>query len=98
MAEKWHDINAPGVWQKPDKDKPAPESNKPSDAADDPPPEPQKPLVKLSEGKFVPPDEGVEINKKCQSRSVSNTSTIPPNQCKRSPSAFIQIIKTPPAI
>jgi uncharacterized protein (TIGR02594 family) len=65
MAEKWHDINAPGFWQKPDKDKPAPESNKPPDAADDPPPEPQNPLVKLSEGKFVPPAEGAEINKKC---------------------------------
>jgi hypothetical protein len=65
MADKWHDINAPGTWQKPDPDKPTPESNKPADAAKDAPPEPQKPLIKLSEGKFVPPDEGTEINKKC---------------------------------
>jgi peptidoglycan hydrolase-like protein with peptidoglycan-binding domain len=71
MAEKWHDINAPGVWQKPNQD--ATKSGtgsgttQPADATDaaDDTPQDQKPLVKLSEGKFVPPDEGVEINKKC---------------------------------
>ena len=65
MADKWHDINAPGVWRKPNTDKPVPESNKPSGAGDDAPQENKKPLVKLSEGKFVPPAEGTEINKKC---------------------------------
>jgi hypothetical protein len=68
MAEKWHDINAPGVWRKPDQD--ATKSGtgsgttQPADAAEDAPQEKQ-PLVKLSEGKFIPPDEGAEINKKC---------------------------------
>jgi GH24 family phage-related lysozyme (muramidase) len=65
MADKWHDINAPGVWQKPNQDTPQSGSTQPADAAEDAPPEPPKPLVKLSEGKFVPPDEGTEINKKC---------------------------------
>jgi len=65
MADKWHDINAPGVWQKPKQDTPQSGSTQPADAADDAPPVPPKPLVKLSEGKFVPPDEGTEINKKC---------------------------------
>jgi peptidoglycan hydrolase-like protein with peptidoglycan-binding domain len=71
MAEKWHDINAPGVWRKPNQDSTksgtglgATQSADATDAAEDAPQE-QKPLVKLSEGKFVPPDEGVEINKKC---------------------------------
>ena len=61
MSEPWHDINAPGLRQKPKK----PESNKPAVTDDVPPPPPKKPLVKLSDGKFVPPDEGAEINKKC---------------------------------
>jgi peptidoglycan hydrolase-like protein with peptidoglycan-binding domain len=65
MADKWHDINAPGVWQKPNQDTPQSGSTQPADAAEDAPPEPPRPLVKLSEGKFVPPDEGTEINKKC---------------------------------
>jgi predicted chitinase/peptidoglycan hydrolase-like protein with peptidoglycan-binding domain len=63
MADKWHDINNPGAWQKPEK--PESGSGKPADPDDNVPPEPQKPLVKLSEGKFVPPAEGAEINKKC---------------------------------
>jgi peptidoglycan hydrolase-like protein with peptidoglycan-binding domain len=62
MADKWHDINNPGAWRKPEK--PESGSGKPADP-DDAPPEPQKPLVKLSEGKFVPPAEGTAINKKC---------------------------------
>ncbi|MGB7567344.1 MAG: peptidoglycan-binding protein, partial [Chitinivibrionales bacterium] len=66
MADKWHDINHPGVWRKPDKDKPDSGTTTPADStADDAPPENKQPLVKLSEGKFVPPDEGAEINKKC---------------------------------
>jgi hypothetical protein len=67
MAEKWHDINAPGVWQKPNKDKPGSGSTTPADTADTDAPaqEPEKPLIKLSEGKFVPPAEGAAINKKC---------------------------------
>jgi hypothetical protein len=63
MADKWHDINNPGAWRKPEK--PESGSGKPADPHDDAPPEPQKPLVKLSEGKFVPPAEGAAINKKC---------------------------------
>ena len=76
MAEKWHDINAPGVWRKPNQDatksgtgsgttQPADAS----DAADDASQEKNQPFVKLSEGKFVPPAEGAEINKKCPVRA-----------------------------
>ena len=67
MAEKWHDINAPGVWQKPNKDTAKSGTAQPADAADaaDDAPQEQKPLVKLSDGKFIPPDEGAKINKKC---------------------------------
>ena len=61
MSEPWHDINAPGLRQKPKQ----PESNKPAVTDDAPPPAPQKPLVKLSDGKFIALDEGAEINKKC---------------------------------
>ena len=61
MSEPWHDINAPGLRQKPKQ----PESNKPAVTDDAMPPPPKKPLVKLSDGKFVPPDEGAEINKNC---------------------------------
>jgi len=61
MSRPWHDINAPDLRQKPKQ----PESNKPAVTDDAPPPAPQKPLVKLSDGKFVPPDEGAAINKKC---------------------------------
>jgi peptidoglycan hydrolase-like protein with peptidoglycan-binding domain len=61
MSEPWHDINAPGLRQKPKQ----PESNKPAVTDDATPPPPKKPLVKLSDGKFVPPDEGAEINKTC---------------------------------
>ena len=61
MSEPWHDINAPGLRQKPKK----PESNKPAVTDDATPPPPKKPLVKLSDGKFVLPDEDAEINKKC---------------------------------
>jgi hypothetical protein len=71
MTEKWHDINAPGVWRKPNQDSTksgtgsgATQPADTTDAAEDAPQE-QKPLVKLSEGKFVPPDKGSEINKKC---------------------------------
>jgi Bacteriophage peptidoglycan hydrolase. len=65
MADKWHDINHPGVWRKPDQEKPDSGTTTPADPADDPPQEDKQPLVKLSEGKFVPPGEGAEINKKC---------------------------------
>jgi len=66
MADKWHDINHPGVWQKPDKDKSDSSASKPAeDTTDDASQEDKKPLVKLSEGKFVLPAEGVDINKKC---------------------------------
>ena len=61
MSQPWHDINAPGLRQKPKQ----PESNKPAVTDDVTPPPPKKPLVKLSDGKFVLPDEGAEINKKC---------------------------------
>jgi TIGR02594 family protein len=65
MAEKWHDIDHPGVWQKPKTDRPESGSSKPADDADDAAQEDKKPLVKLSEGKFAPPAEGVDFNKKC---------------------------------
>src|SRR5271157_882652 len=69
MADKWHDINHPGVWRKPKTDKPDSGTIAPADnTADDAPPEDKQPLVKLSEGKFVPPAEGAEINKKCPVR------------------------------
>ena len=69
MADKWHDINHPGVWRKPDKDKPDSGTTTPADStADDAPQENKQPLVKLSEGEFVPPAEGAEINKKCPVR------------------------------
>jgi len=92
MADKWHDINAPGVWQKPKQDTPQSGSTQPADAADDAPPVPPKPLVKLSEGKFVPPDEGTEINKKCPVQVNVEYLDDRRNQCRRSPLAFMQII------
>jgi transcription initiation factor IIF auxiliary subunit len=63
MAPKeWHDINDAGFWHRP---KPAE-----ADATRTvyvPLPEPVKgPLVKLSQGRFLPAPEGVDFNKKCK--------------------------------
>jgi hypothetical protein len=79
----WHDIGDPGFWKKSDKinnsrpasakkasptdnfkSEPVPESESESKTQA----EKRKPLVKLSEGKFLPPPEGVDFNEKCKVR------------------------------
>jgi|WetSurMetagenome_2_1015567.scaffolds.fasta_scaffold35203_2 predicted TIM-barrel fold metal-dependent hydrolase len=73
--EKWQDINDPGSWKKSQnihdsrssssqKTSPTDDFDSTSKNKDDS----KKPLVKLSEGKFLPPDEGVDFNEKCKVR------------------------------
>jgi hypothetical protein len=67
MPESWHDINDPGYFFKP---KPEPADNTRVAYKTDPVPEPKKEPpateVKLSEGKFLPPDKGLKFNDKCK--------------------------------
>jgi len=67
MGEPWHGINDPGYFFKP---KPEPADNTRVAYKTDPVPEPKKeppPIeVKLSEGKFLPPENGVTFNDKCK--------------------------------
>jgi len=97
MADKWHDINAPGVWQKPKQDTPQSGfhptcGRQPTDA----PPVPPKPLVKLSEGKFVPPDEGTGSTRSARSKvNVEYLDDSGEIKCRKGhPLAFMQIIMT----
>jgi hypothetical protein len=67
MPEQWHDINDPGHFFKPKTEQ---ADNTRVAYKTDPVPEPKKeppPIeVKLSEGKFLPPDFGLKFNDKCK--------------------------------
>jgi hypothetical protein len=67
MSEPWRDINDPGAFFKP---KPEPADNTrvvyKTDPVLDPKKEPPPTEVKLSEGKFLPPDNGLKFNDKCK--------------------------------
>jgi predicted TIM-barrel fold metal-dependent hydrolase len=71
--DKWQDINDPGSWKSSSKinDSRSTPSNNTSptddfDSQSKKQDDARKPLVKLSEGKFLPRPEGVEFNKKCK--------------------------------
>jgi hypothetical protein len=67
MPEPWHGINDPGYFFKP---KPESADNTrvayKTDPVADPKKEPPPTEVKLSEGKFLPPDGGLKFNDKCK--------------------------------
>jgi hypothetical protein len=66
MPESWHDINDPGYFFKP---QPEPADNTRIACKTDSAPEPKQPAqteVRLSGGKFVPPDAGLKFNDKCK--------------------------------
>jgi hypothetical protein len=64
MSEPWHDINDPGYFIKPVREKAAPAA-----AADDAgEKEKAGAIVTLSDAKFVPPDNGIDFNDKCPAR------------------------------
>jgi hypothetical protein len=67
MSEPWHGINDPGYYFKP---KPAPADNTrvayKTDPVAEPKKEPPPTEVKLSNGKFLPPNGGLNFNDKCK--------------------------------
>jgi hypothetical protein len=72
---EWHDVNDPGFWKKPVKINEYQASSiknaSPTDKFDSIAKinnDKRKPLVKLSDGKFLPPPEGVDFNEKCKVR------------------------------
>jgi hypothetical protein len=62
MSEPWHDINDPGYFIKPVREKAAPAAAADDDAA---PEDKAGAVVTLSNAKFVPPGDGVGFNDKC---------------------------------
>ena len=67
MSEPWHDINDPGYFKKPVKEKAAASAK---EADDSPAAEKASSIVTLSDAKFVPPDDGVDFNDKCPASGV----------------------------
>ncbi len=71
---EWCDINDPGFWQKTTTIKSSGSSSKgssPTDSSDtfsQTQNTRENPLVKLSEGKFLPPSQGLDFNEKCTVR------------------------------